>query len=166
MPLIYKERKNWERVLTLACSMVKKQRKERNREEWNVALDRKETDRSYLYGRMLAVAEKIEESTYSETDNGRVTNARRYMNTFSQRPFDTWMVIEESIQPYLTKLKRDRIKQYNYYEKELHEIQNTFDVKTFKNNSKLDGLYLLGFHSQWYEMTCGKQNIENKKEEE
>lgn len=73
MPLSYKERKNWERVLTLACSMVKKQRKERNREEWNVALDRKETDRSYLYGRMLAVAEKIEESTYSETDKGRVT---------------------------------------------------------------------------------------------
>ncbi len=39
-PLAYKERKNWERVLTLACSFVKKNRKEKYKEEWNVALDK------------------------------------------------------------------------------------------------------------------------------
>ena len=33
-PLAYKERKNWERVLTLACSFVKKNRKEKYKEEW------------------------------------------------------------------------------------------------------------------------------------
>ena len=32
-PLAYKERKNWERVLTLACSFVKKNRKEKYKEE-------------------------------------------------------------------------------------------------------------------------------------
>ena len=59
-PLTYKERKNWERVLTLACSMVKKNEKDRNKEEWNVALDKSAKDRSYLYGRLLAVADRIE----------------------------------------------------------------------------------------------------------
>lgn len=168
MPLSYKERRNWERVLTLACSMVKKQRKERNsKEEWNVALDRQEKSRDYLYGRLLAVADRIEYSTYdTEKDSGRITNAKRYMSTFSQRPFDTWMVIEQSIQPYLDKLKREKTRQYHYYQKELDEILNSFDVDTFRNNKRLNGLYLLGFHSESYEMKNRKQNTENKEEEE
>ena len=168
MPLSYKERRNWERVLTLACSMVKKQRKEKNsKEEWNVALDRQEKGRDYLYGRLLAVADRIEYSTYdTEKDSGRITNAKRYMSTFSQRPFDTWLVIEQNIQPYLDKLKRDKIKQYYYYQKELDEILNSFEVDTFRNNKRLNGLYLLGFHSESYEMKNRKQNTENKDEEE
>ena len=166
MPLCYKERKNWERVLTLACSMVKKQRKEKNKEEWSVALDRQENGRDYLYGRLLAVADRIEYSTYDEKDNGRITNAKRYMSTFSQRPFDTWLVIEQNIQPYLDKLKRDKIKQYYYYQKELDEILNLFEVDTFRKNERLNGLYLLGFHSESYEMRKKKQNTENKDEEE
>ena len=71
--------------MTLACSFVKKDKKDRYKEEWNVALDKKETDRNYLYGRLLAVADRIEYLTYDEKDNGRVTNAKRYMSTFSQR---------------------------------------------------------------------------------
>ena len=59
-----------------------------------MALDKKETDRNYLYGRLLAVADRIEYLTYDEKDNGRVTNAKRYMSTFSQRPYETWKVIE------------------------------------------------------------------------
>lgn len=40
-PLVYKEQRNWERVLTLACSFVKKDKKDRYKEEWNVALDKR-----------------------------------------------------------------------------------------------------------------------------
>ncbi len=40
MPQAYKERYNWERVLTLACSFVKKHRYEREKEEWKVALNK------------------------------------------------------------------------------------------------------------------------------
>ena len=90
-PLTYKEQKNWERVLTLACSLVKKHYE---REEWNVALNKEEKDRNYLYGRLLAVADRIEYRTYDESDRARITNAKRYMNTFSQRPFETLNVIE------------------------------------------------------------------------
>ena len=127
-PLTYKERKNWERVLTLACSMVKKNEKDRNKEEWNVALDKSAKDRSYLYGRLLAVADRIEYMTYDAKDNGRITNAKRYMSTFSQRPYETWKVIEENIQPYLAKL--DVVKR-KYYENLLSEICNLFDIDKF-----------------------------------
>lgn len=162
-PLTYKERKNWERVLTLACSIVKKNEKDRNKEEWNVALDKSAKDRSYLYGRLLAVADRIEYMTYDAKDNGRITNAKRYMSTFSQRPYETWKVIEENIQPYLAKL--DVVKR-KYYENLLSEICNLFDIDKFKENKKLDGLYLLGFHSQEYDLRFKKENSEEKKEEE
>lgn len=162
-PLTYKERKNWEIVLTLACSMVKKNEKDRNKEEWNVALDKSAKDRSYLYGRLLAVADRIEYMTYDAKDNGRITNAKRYMSTFSQRPYETWKVIEENIQPYLAKL--DVVKR-KYYENLLSEICNLFDIDKFKENKKLDGLYLLGFHSQEYDLRFKKENSEEKKEEE
>lgn len=150
MPLSYDSHFNWEATVSLACSFVKKYRSERCKEEWNMSLDKECKDRSYLYGRLLSIADRIEYSTYDkEKDKKRVTNAKRYMNAFSQRPYTTWRVIEESIQPYLAKLNPgSRI----YYSKLLDEVQNLFTLDTFKDNKKLDGLYLLGFHSQAFEM--------------
>ena len=132
-----------------------------------MALDKKEKDRSYLYGRLLAVADRIEYRTYDEGDKARVTNAKRYMSTFSQRPFETWKVIEESIQPYMNKLG---IAERRFYENLLDEICNLFEKETFLDNNankRLDGLYLLGFHSQSYDLKkIKKENSEDKKEEE
>lgn len=167
-PLAYKERKNWERVLTLACSFVKKNRKEKYKEEWNVALDKEQKDRNYLYGRLLAVADRIEYRTYDASDKGRVTNAKRYMSTFSQRPFETWKVIEENIQPYMNKLG---IAERRFYENLLDEICKLFEVETFLDNSKLDGLYLLGFHSQSQDLKeikkeNSEENLKESEEEE
>lgn len=160
-PMAYKNRKNWERILSLACSMVKKQRGEAgNKEEWTVALDKTCKDRNYLYGRLLAIADRIEYRTFDqEKDSMRVTNAKRYMSTFSQRPFETWKVIEENLQPYLNKLKPV---ERRYYENLMDEINQLFETQEYRNNSRLDGLYLLGFHSQSYDMKSYKQE---KKEE-
>ena len=162
MPLTYKNRKNWERVLTLACSLVKKNKSERYGEEWNVALDKKQKDRNYLYGRLLAVVDRIEYRTYGDGDKTRVTNAKRYMSTFSQRPFETWKVIEENIQPYMNKLG---IAERRFYENLLNDIYELFEVESFKDNRKLDGLYLLGFHSQAYDLKQ-KKEVSKEKEEE
>ena len=157
-PQGYKERFNWERVLTLACSFVKKHRYERNKEEWDVALDNACKDRNYLYGRLLAVADRIEYRTFDrERDAGRSTNAKRYMSTFAQRPYTTWKVIEENLQPYLMKLK---ISERKYYENLLDEICQLFDWEEFSKNEKLDGLYLLGFHSQSYDLKTYKKEEE------
>lgn len=72
MPQSYKHRTNWEQTLCLACSFVKKNRYERYKEEWNVALDEICNDRSYLYGRLLAVADRVEYRTF-EQDSERMT---------------------------------------------------------------------------------------------
>lgn len=165
IPQSYKERFNWERVLALACSFVKKYRFEINKEVWDVALDVNCRDKNYLYGRLLAVADRIEYRTFdAEKDAGRVTNAKRYMNAFSQRPFDTWKVIEENLQPYLSKLKQVEKK---YYENLMDDICQLFEVEAFRENTKLDGLYLLGFHSQSYQLKnykCGESDGGKKNE--
>lgn len=158
MPQAYKERYNWEKVLSLACSFVKKSRYEKEKEEWNVALNRKCDNRDYLYGRLLAVADRIEYRTFDkEKDTGRVTNAKRYMSTFSQRPFETWKIIEENLQPYFNKLS---ISERQYYENLIDSICELFDVDAFRKNDKLDGLYLLGFHSQSYELRYNKNKAD------
>ena len=54
-----------------------------------------------------------------------MTNAKRYMTTFSQRPFETWKIIEENIQPYWNHLK---VSERNYYRKVLDEIYALFEV--------------------------------------
>ena len=90
------------------------------------------------------------------------------MSTFSQRPFETWKVIEENIQPYMNKLG---IAERRFYENLLDEICKLFDVETFLDNSKLDGLYLLGFHSQSQDLKEMKkenseENLKESEEEE
>lgn len=157
-PVSYESRYNWERVVSVACSLIKRQRKEQNKEEWNVAVDQECKNRNYLYGRLLAIADRIEYRTYDKED-GRMTNAKRYMTAFSQRPFSTWKNLEEKLQPYLQRLKPgERIK----YIHMLDNIEGKFTVENFGGDEPLNGLYLLGFHSQ----SCDLRNWKGEKEEE
>lgn len=50
-----------------------------------------------------------------------------------------------------------------YYENLLSEICNLFDIDKFKENKKLDGLYLLGFHSQEYDLRFKKKIQKRRK---
>lgn len=144
-PVSYKERYNWERILAVACSLVKKQRNERNSKEvWRVALDANCDERDYLFGRLLAVADRVEYRTY-EKDDRRETNALRYMGAFVQNPMRTWLVLEEKLQPYWMRLSTgERI----VYKNLIDKIFDKFTVDAYRKEEKLGGLFLLGFHSQ------------------
>lgn len=156
-PVSYDSRYNWERVVSVACSFIKKQRKEQRGEEWNVVIDQECDNSNYLYGRLLAIADRIEYRTYDKED-GRTTNAKRYMTAFSQRPFSTWKNLEEKLQPYLQRLKTgERIKYMNL----LDDVTGKFTVTNFQSDTPLNGLYLLGFHSQ----SCDLRNWKDDKED-
>ena len=156
-PTSYENRTNWERVVSLACSLIKKQRWEYKKEVWNVALNQECSDRNYLYGRLLAIADRIEYRTY-EKDEERMTNAKRYMSAFSQRPFGTWKTLEEKMQPYLRSLKIGEREKYMVM---LDKVSNLFEIEDFACDKPLNGLYLLGFHSQ----SCELRNYVEKREE-
>lgn len=160
-PVLYEKRYNWEAVLGIACALVKKERKERKKEDWNMALDKECKNRDYLYGRLLAVADRIERRTFDkEDDAGRETNADRLMNAFAQHPYQTWKIIEQRIHPYLKKLN---LAERNSYKKILDDICELFEMDSFMDNKRLEGVYLLGYHSQMNEMR--KPKTEQTKED-
>lgn len=157
-PVSFDSRFQWERILALACSLVKQQYKKRYKEDWTMALDENCTRRDYLYGRLLAVADRIEYRTFDK-DDGRQTNAKRYMNAFSQNPFRTWKILEEKLVPYLGQLNPpERL----VYQNLIDNICSKFSIKDFEDDKVLDGLYLLGFHNQSYDL---KKKKEDQKEE-
>lgn len=149
----------WKRVLALACSLVRQQYLRRYKEEWSMALNENRQEREYLYGRLLALADRIEYRTYDKEEE-RETNARRYMNAFSQHPYRTWKIIEEKLSPYFSQLRiTERLK----YKGMMDSIFELFREGEFENDNPLTGLYLLGFHNQSYAL---KNSNETNKEEE
>lgn len=146
-PMAYANKNNWKILVEISCALIKKYINDcKNKEVYTMALDESIKDRSYLYGRLLAVADRIEYRTYDkQIDSSRQTNAKRYMSMFYRRPYTTWKIIYDKIQPYMNKLNvAERIK----YQKLMNEIHDLFDIKDFENNSVLNGTYILGFECQ------------------
>lgn len=141
-PLIYAKQYNHQLVIEVVCSMVRLKMNEKKESVEFMSYDKGVSDRSYLYGCLLAIADKAEKDTYDEEQKKkRITNARRYWATFSQRPYQTWKIIEEHLQPYLN--------QHPYkglVEKNIEEITDKFTLDSFEDNSRLNPLYLLGYH--------------------
>ncbi|MEA4834173.1 MAG: type I-C CRISPR-associated protein Cas8c/Csd1 [Anaeromusa sp.] len=147
-PLAYEV--NYNKVLHIACSLVKRlywEKKQRNEEGgviFKMELDWENTDRSYLYGRLLAVAEKVERITYEKGET-RITNAERYMQAFSRTPFRTWTIIWNNIQPYMRQLKPAS---REYYKNMVGEITALFQYDERISNIALNGKYLIGYDCQ------------------
>ena len=137
-PLAYEQPYIHRLVIETACGMYRAFLKG----EISMGYDPNETDRSYLYGCLLAIADKAESDTYEDADKlKRVTNARRYWANFAQRPYQTWQTIEERLRPYLN--------HHNFRvqaEKWMQEIMGKFTPGSFADNSRLDPMYLLGYH--------------------
>jgi CRISPR-associated protein Csd1 len=134
------ERWEWNKTLSVACALYKKHNEGKH---YEMALEKERTDRAYLYGRLLAIADKIEGMTYP-TGESRQTNAMQYMNMFSQHPFRTWPIIVERLVPYQAK-SGWKCKKYTDL---MAEVHNLFSCDDYKSNDSLDGLYLLGFYCQ------------------
>lgn len=153
-PQKYDKDYNWRKVLEAACAMLRKQKLE-NKEECKMALDENCKDKSYLFGRLLAVADVAEDSTY-EKDEKRVTNARRYFEAFTNHPSTTWDIIYKRLAPYLEK-------NYGFYYRNLiDEIVDMFERDDFSDNTKLDPVFLHGYCCQRTALYKKKNSDENK----
>lgn len=130
----------WEKTLSVTCALVNQ------REGYNVVLDKENMDRSYLFGRLLAIADVMERSALDK-DEKRSTNAIRYMNAFSQHPERTWRIIQNALQPHQARLG----KRLSYYSNMIDEVLHKIPFNEF-NNKPLTGKYLLGLSSQRYEI--------------
>lgn len=122
-------------------------------------LDPKNTNRSYLFGRLLAVAEKVERSTYSRDETSREPNAIRLQAAFAAHPMRTWATVEKALVPYYAKLKPGSRK---YYRDLTGEIISLFHEEDFTKNTPLEDVYLLGYYLQRRELNrYGTNNQED-----
>ncbi|MDO5147398.1 MAG: type I-C CRISPR-associated protein Cas8c/Csd1 [Eubacteriales bacterium] len=164
-------------LLSVTCAMIRKFYKDIYKEDISMGLDVNNGDISYLFGRLLAVLEKVEEDTYrkakretseKEEDNKeekRETNAMRYQAAFVQRPLTTWGVLEKKLEPYYKKIKMVRPKSYDYYRGIVCDIAEKLPVDKRICNKKLEEQYLIGYYHQRKELYREKKNIESKQEE-
>ncbi len=152
-PMRYKHGRNRETVLSTACAIIakyhrdKKGRKEG--EETDMVLDAQNRDRSYLFGRLLAVAEKVERRTY-ERGESREPNAIRLQSVFVNHPLHTWNTIYLQLEPYFRKLNPGT---REYYRNLIAEIFALFQEEDApRMNQGLGETYLLGYFLQRKEL--------------
>ena len=155
-PMIYSN-SNYEKLLSTACALIKKDKGG----NISMVLDTENTDRSYLFGRLLAVAE-VAEKIASGKEVTRPTNATRLQTAFVNRPFFTWSNIKSALSPYMQKLNRGS---REYYENLMEEIVCMFQEEDMdKLNKGLEPTYLLGYYAQRKELRTKKEIVENKEE--
>lgn len=135
----------WEKYLGIACALFRGSNKER---EYQMALETERTSRDYLYGRLLSIAEHIEERALYVADEKRDTTASRLMQRFADRPNSTWRTIELALTPYKTRLRAKRPAFLHEMKTLLDAVIASFEEGDFSSDKKLSGEFLLGYHCQ------------------
>ena len=110
-----------------------------------MVLDLDNGDRSYLYGRLLAIYEKIERDTYS-FNSGREPNALKYFNVFSIKPYVVSANIYKQIIVYLAKLNPGLQFYYQNLIGSIMDKLSKYDSKLL--NRPLEPSYLMGYYLQ------------------
>ena len=113
-----------------------------------MTLEEDNRSRDYLFGRLLAIAERIEEIALSVGGEHRATTAARLMQRFADRPSSTWRNIELGLQPYMQRLQGSRAGFLTNRKKELDEVTSSFQLGDFTKDKSLSGEFLLGYHCQ------------------
>ena len=117
-----------------------------------MSLDRTYFGRDYLYGRLLALAEKLETTALYASGINRSPTADRLMQQFSNRPYSTWLTIYKQLEPYMRQLRVSRPGFLTNIRNEIDEVFCAFDREEYVQDTSLSGEFLLGFHCQRIEL--------------
>jgi CRISPR-associated protein Csd1 len=149
----------WERNLGVACALYRgfyarhlNSNNPTSRRKYTMDIE-ENIGRSYSFGRLLAIADKVESLALTVQEKNRPTTAMRLMQRFSANPATTWKNIEEALHPYFMRIQSNYPPLVNAYKDLIgQEMEKILQVGKF-NNDALDGEYLLGYHLQrrWFE---------------
>lgn len=161
---------NWKQILNTACGVIHGYHMDRNPEkgEKDLELDRNSTDRSYLFGRLLAVFDRIENTAMNQKSSGdgsqrtshRDTNAMRLFSSYTAHPYTCSDNLMKCVRPYLSSLKYSSRK---FYEDEMQDIYTKLNISDKRINRPLEPEYLMGFYLERSELLNYKQNTEESK---
>ncbi len=158
-PLSY-TRWNREIVLSTACAVITKRHLDLQRkgEDKLMKLDLENRDRSYLFGRLLAVLEKVERITYDRGEN-REPNAIRLQSAYVNHPMQTWQLLDDALRPYFQQLTPGS---REYYKRMISDIVELFAEEDEEClNQRLRDTYLLGYYLQRAELNKKKEETGN-----
>ena len=162
-PLGY-EKATWRRILRTACAALQKYRYDTKQggNEMAWALDKK--NRSFQYGRLLAAMERLEEDYYSKTQEGRQTNAIKYMSEFKRRPFTVFERVNQHLQlAYLGRVEPRQAARYKRLVGEIIGILREFPEEEL--NRPLEDIYLMGYELQRNAFFTKNDTDDNTEEE-
>ena len=159
--------KNRNEQLFTTCAIIKKYRYDRFKEEWIMALEPEKKNRSYQFGRLLAVLEKAERDAFDsddDSDEKREPNAMRMQMLFVKRPmYAAKLIIEQLKNAYYPRLKPGT---RNRYDKLIGEIMLVISgCPEGETGKPLGEEYLMGYYLQKNALYT-KKNNDNKESEE
>lgn len=153
----------WEDILFTACAVIRKYRMDRFKEEWNMALEPEKKDRSYQFGRLLAVMEKVERDTYD--NDTREPNAIRMQSVFCQRPMYAAGNLEKQLErAYFPRLKPGSRVWYKNLMGQIMDIISAFPQEDW--NKPLEDSYLMGYYLQRSALYTKKTDNEMEENEQ
>ena len=128
-----------------------------------MTLEEKRADRSYQFGRLLAVLEKVERDTYRE-DETREPNAIRLQSRYFRGPLHTANLIERQLESaYFPRMKNPSAR--IWYRNLIGEIMGNLDGFSRAELEKpLEDTYLLGYYLQRSELYRSKKQMNQQEE--
>ncbi len=160
----------WNKTLSIACALFRKYAIDYKGVDYSMALDETRKTRDYLYGRLLALADGLEQWALREAGENRQTGAARLMQRFADHPYTTWRTLELSLTPYKARLGGKLKNRLDL----MAEVMAMFEPEDFIDDKKLSGEFLLGYHCQrdalrkknkGNESNHDQENLQNEKNE-
>lgn len=146
MPLAY-DMKLWRGIVRTACAVMQKYNFDTNRGGNEMAWELDKKDRSFQYGRLLAVMERAETDYYHDADVDRQTNAIKAMSEFRRRPWQVFERINRQLHlAYLPRMDKRSAARYERLAGEIVGILSSFEESEL--NRPLEDTYLMGYELQ------------------
>ena len=155
-------KENRRKLLFTACATIRKYHIDHEREVLTMALEPERRDRSYQWGRLLAVMEKIERDTYDASES-RETNAIRMQSVFVQRPgYAAKIIMDQLKSAYYPQLPVGLRIHYDRLIGEIMEQLSQFAPDEY--SQPLTEMYLPGYYLQKNAFYTKKEATETEEE--
>lgn len=135
-------------------------------------LNRENTDRSYLFGRLLALFERMEAGTFGEKEE-RSTNAEKMWTSYTNHPATMMMRLRNLLKPYERKMATSEQNRGLYFKlsRDISEVTNmlhdNYDMDSAEVNRPLDYGFIFGYEAQMRDIfTKRNKEKEEAKEED
>lgn len=148
----------WRVCVATACAMIRKHAIDKRDVPPTPTLDTTCTDREYLYGRLFAIAHKLEQ----EASEDSRTNAVRLMAHFVQRPTEAWLELYEKLLPYLKALGNEN--KAHSYKHRLGQVEGLFRDADIGEGAPLSFRFLIGFSAQTRELWLKREELHSLQE--